>query len=161
MRGAYDTLHKIIAALLVVGMVSMTVIVTLQIVTRYVFFYSLPWSEELSRYLFAWIIFVGACIGVKENNQIAIDLIDTFLKGGLRKPMAIIQWLLQMAAASTMLYASIDFLLLGGVGQRSPAMHIPMYLVYVCIPTGFALMLMELVIKFVDCLRVGAERNQH
>ena len=160
MRNIYDILHKIIISLLLVGMISMTVIVVVQIITRYVFFHSLPWSEELSRYIFAWIIFIGACVGVKENNQIAIDLIDTLIMDGLKKPLAIIQWLLQMAAAGVMLYASIDFISLGGIGQRSPSMHIPMYLIYICIPVGFTLLFVELTIKFVACLRIKAEREQ-
>ena len=45
------------AAILLIGI---TLVVTLQIVCRYILEELPPWSEELSRYLFIWANFVGA-----------------------------------------------------------------------------------------------------
>ena len=45
----------------------MTAVIILQVFFRYVLKGSLPWSEELSRYLMIWVTFVGASIGVKRG----------------------------------------------------------------------------------------------
>jgi len=143
-----NVLHKLIEFLLFMGFTVMVIIVVAQIITRFVFFYSLPWSEEASRYLFAWIIFLGVSFGVKEDSQISIDLIDSFIKGKSgRKVLAAFQYIIQLIACSVMLYQSALFVTAGGAGQRSPAMHLPMTYVYMCLVVGFALLLLELIIK--------------
>lgn len=54
-------------------------IVFIQTVTRYVVFYSIPWSEEASRYLYVALTLLGVNIAVTENQFVSIDLIDNIL----------------------------------------------------------------------------------
>jgi len=49
------------------------VVVLLQVVSRYLLDNSLTWTEELSRYLFAWIIFLGAALGLRDQSHIKVD----------------------------------------------------------------------------------------
>ena len=139
-------MHKLIDLILFGILAAMVVIVTMQIITRFVFFYSLPWSEELSRYLFAYLILLGACVGVRENNQICIDIIDNFVKGRGAKALVIFQYLVQIAAVSLLFYSS-TVLLKVGARQLSPAMGLKMSVVYMCFPIGFSLILIELLVK--------------
>ena len=127
----------------------MVITVFLQIVTRYVFFYSLPWSEELSRYLFAWLIFIGASLGVGEESQIRIDIIDTLVKGGFRKIVNLLQYVLSFGTVTVLIFSTAKILQIG-MRQRSPAMHIPMTYIYLCIPVGLALVNLELFVKMLN-----------
>ena len=43
----------------------MTLLVFVQVVMRYVFNNSLSWSEELARYTFIWLIYIGISYGCK------------------------------------------------------------------------------------------------
>jgi len=49
--------------------------VTLQIVSRYTqLIPSWIWTEELSRFLFVWMIMLGAMIGVREHTHFEVDV---------------------------------------------------------------------------------------
>lgn len=50
-------------------------IVLLQVVFRYGFNNSLTWSEEVCRYLFAWLVFIGAALALRDKCHITVDLI--------------------------------------------------------------------------------------
>lgn len=66
--------------LLVVSLVINVLLVFLQVIMRTVFKNSLTWSEELSRYIFIWQIWLGASIALKYNEHIRATLIYSFLK---------------------------------------------------------------------------------
>ena len=51
----------------------MTLLVFVQVVMRYVFNNSLSWSEELARYTFIWLIYIGISYGCKLRKHIKID----------------------------------------------------------------------------------------
>ena len=55
--------------------VAITVINIAQVTGRYVFFYSIPWSEQLSVVLFLFIIFLGQNLATKSDNEIRIDIL--------------------------------------------------------------------------------------
>jgi C4-dicarboxylate transporter DctM subunit len=60
-------------------MTVMLVVVTLQVWYRFVLNDPLAWSEELARYLFVWISFIGSAVGVRMNVHLGIDLIEKIM----------------------------------------------------------------------------------
>ena len=44
-----------------------TIVLFLQVVMRKMFNNSLSWSEELARYLFIWMVFIGISYGAKQD----------------------------------------------------------------------------------------------
>src|SRR5574341_1452640 len=48
----------------------MTALVALQVVFRYVVNYTLPWSEELARYVFLWASLLGACVALGRGAHL-------------------------------------------------------------------------------------------
>ncbi len=54
-------------------LICITLVVTMQIVCRYILQELPPWSEELSRYLFIWANFVGAGVALARNSHVSID----------------------------------------------------------------------------------------
>ncbi len=59
-----------------VGMVGvMTVIIILQVFMRYLFLYSLSWSEEVARYLMIWVSFLGASLALKYGFHIGVEFV--------------------------------------------------------------------------------------
>ena len=45
---------------------AMTLILAVQVFMRYVMGASLSWSEELARYLFIWLIYLGISFGARQ-----------------------------------------------------------------------------------------------
>ena len=72
----YCRLLKVVAVLLL-GL--MVLLVFGNVVLRYVFNSGITVSEELSRWLFVWITFLGAIVAVKEHGHLGTDLVLTKL----------------------------------------------------------------------------------
>ena len=53
------------------------IMVSYQIVSRWVeFLPRIIWTEELSRFLLVWVIFLGAAIGIKEETHFVLDMLS-------------------------------------------------------------------------------------
>src|SRR5437879_10705307 len=59
-----------------VGTVAILIVpVTLQIISRYTeLIPSWIWTEELSRFLFIWMVMLGAMIGIREHSRFEVDV---------------------------------------------------------------------------------------
>src|SRR5258706_5504409 len=71
-----DGYHRLLTWLMAATVAIVIVPVTLQIVTRYTALIpSWIWTEELSRFLFIWMIMLGAMIGVREGSHFVVDVL--------------------------------------------------------------------------------------
>ncbi|MCT4621965.1 MAG: TRAP transporter small permease [Marinisporobacter sp.] len=70
-----ETLDKIEDTVLIVMFMTMVGIIFFQVIMRYVFNNSLTWSEELGKFLFVWLSWVGISIGHRRKEHIRITLL--------------------------------------------------------------------------------------
>lgn len=152
LKSINNKIREINLAVTSIILVIMVCAVSLQIITRYVFFYSLPWTEELSRYMFAWLIFLGASIGVGEGIEIRIDFVESILKRNSRKALNIFQDLVSFGVSVVFFISSLQIIKLGAY-QLSPALQIKMSYVYICIPIGMILVGYELISRIVSRIK--------
>lgn len=138
---------------------ALCVLIFVGVITRFVFFHSLPWSEELGRYLFIWMLFFCMSIGVHTDAQIRIDVLDSFLHGRVLACKRLIEHIFSLAAVAIMFYSTIQLVKLG-LHSTSAAMHIPMWLVYLCMPLGNLMIMVELVLQIVQCGKKAAGKEQ-
>ena len=127
----------------------MTFVIILQVFYRYVLGSSLSWSEESARFLFIWVVMLGASMGVKEGFHVAVTLFKDWLPPRLKTGVDILFTLLTgvMAAAMVVFGSSIaDTVAI----QQSPAIRISMFWVYLAIPVSGALMLLHLTARMVE-----------
>jgi TRAP-type C4-dicarboxylate transport system permease small subunit len=67
--------HRLLTWLMVGTVAALIVPVTLQIVSRYTALIpSWIWTEELSRFLFIWMVMLGAMIAVREGTHFEVDV---------------------------------------------------------------------------------------
>jgi TRAP-type C4-dicarboxylate transport system permease small subunit len=67
--------HRLLTWLMVGTVAVLIVPVTLQIVSRYTALIpSWIWTEELSRFLFIWMVMLGAMIGIREGTHFEVDV---------------------------------------------------------------------------------------
>jgi TRAP-type C4-dicarboxylate transport system permease small subunit len=70
---AYSSL---LSALLIVSVAILIIPVSLQIFSRYTALIpAYIWTEEMARFLFIWMIMIGAMIGVRESTHFEVDLL--------------------------------------------------------------------------------------
>ncbi len=125
----------------------MTLDVLWGVLTRYLLNAQSSWTDELARYLLIWIGMMGAAYASGQNLHIAIDLISATLSQRNQK---------RLTAFIAMLISAFVFLafIIGGIryvyiafklGQQSPALHIPMGVVYGIFPlAGFIIIYFKL-----------------
>lgn len=134
---------------MLVLLAGMVFLMGLQIFMRYVMKASLPWPEELIRYMFIWFVFLGISYGVRYNIHLRVDLLEI----GLPKLKPFLNFLQDVVFFAFCLYmirpayAAVRALVRNG--QTSAAMDMPMYLVYVSLLIGFALTTFRFVQKYV------------
>lgn len=119
--------------------VAVTAINIAQISGRYIFFYSIPWSEQLSVALFIIIIFFGQNIATKNDNEIRIDLFQ-LRNNDVKKAMLVLSDLLCLIAVSVLFVSSI-MLVQNALRfqQVISSMNLPYFYIFSIIPVGFAL----------------------
>lgn len=68
----------------------MTLLTFANVVFRYVFNGNILWALELTVFMFAWMVLVGASFGVKKHFHIGVDVVINFAPTGLKKIFALI-----------------------------------------------------------------------
>jgi TRAP-type C4-dicarboxylate transport system permease small subunit len=134
-----------------IALILLVVVVLLQTFTRVVVFYSLPWSEELSRYLFAGIILLGINIAVGKDDLVRVDLIDSFLTEKQNVILTIIRYTLSAIISGVLFFSSFDIVKIGSM-RTSPAMGIPMDKVYWLLIIGFLFAFFTAIIKTAESI---------
>lgn len=68
----------------------MTLLTFANVVVRYVFNSNILWALELTVFMFAWMVLVGASYGVKKHFHIGVDVVINLAPVGLRKAFALV-----------------------------------------------------------------------
>lgn len=144
--------------LCVVLMSLMTIIIFVQVVARYVFQNSLSWSEELARYIFIWLVYLGISYGCQMRKHIKIDAALGLFPKAARKYVVIVGDVLFLAFALYVAYTGFGYSL--SQTRVSSAMGIPFKYVYISTLVGFALAAIrqiQTIIYRVRCIKNGEE----
>jgi TRAP-type C4-dicarboxylate transport system permease small subunit len=70
-----DSFCRAITALMAVALMIMVVLVFGNVVLRYGFNSSITQSEEISRWLFVWVTFMGAVVALREHAHLGTDVL--------------------------------------------------------------------------------------
>ena len=116
--------------LMVIFLIAMTLIMGIQIFSRYILGMSLSWSEEITRYLFIWSAFLSVSLCTRKCISIKIDqFIQLFPKRGkslwkvLNLTVEFVFFVYLIPYSFIYLKNTIES------GQVSPACGLPMYYV--------------------------------
>lgn len=144
------------ASIIVISVV-MVCVTLAQVIFRYVIAAPLPWSEELARYCFVWIVFLGGAVGLSRGIHLGVDLIVNKLPTRMQNGMAALTSLLIAAFAVVVIYASFPVINMN-MFQRSPALGVQMSYIYIAIPISMGLIFLicaERVLRFLFGRTVG------
>jgi len=107
---------------------------------------SFTWSEELARYCFIWLVYIGISYGVKMEKHIAIDILFLMTKGRVKLFFQFFANFIFLIFSLLVVFYGVEItMLLLNFGQESAALHIPMGLVYLATPVGFGLTSIRLI----------------
>lgn len=80
-----DRYCRLLEGLIAIGLAVMVVLVFGNVVLRYAFNSGITVSEEVSRWLFVWMTFLGAIVAIKEHGHLGTDLLVSRLPTAGRK----------------------------------------------------------------------------
>jgi len=152
-----DNFEEVILMLL---LAFMTMVMGVQVVARYVFNYSLTWSEEITRYMFIWSAFLSISHCTKKRISIRIEQIISMFPTKINAIFKIIEKVIMLAFFSYMIkYAYVFVQASVASGQLSPAMRLPMFFIQVAPLVGFALTIVRLLQSLVFEIKVLINAN--
>ena len=101
-----DRLEETLIAL-IIGL--MAIITFANVVARYIFNSNILWAQELTVFLFAWLVLLGACYAVKKSSHLGVDLLIDSLSSEMRKAVGLIAAAVCLAFAFLMLKGAWDY----------------------------------------------------
>ncbi len=152
------------------SMLTIVVIMTTQVVARYVFNASLIWAEELCRVLLVWQTFLFVGLAYQRGELVAVDVLPELLRPKLRLALKIVVSIpvlafLWLMAVNGYDYASrfhnqvipaVDFISMSVSGE---GLGVSVFWVYVSVCVGSALLGLHVLASIVgDALEVLAGR---
>lgn len=137
-------INKILQAAVVIMLSVMSIVVFAQVVFRIVHM-SIPWSEELSKYLLIWSTFLGSALCIRRNSLVGLEF---FLNSMSKKNQKILQTLLNLIVCVILLFLiRVGFWAVRQVWfQITPVLKQSMGLMYAAIPVGSVFMLINQII---------------
>ncbi len=129
--------YWLLSWLLVASVAILIVPVSLQIFSRYTALIpSYIWTEEMARFLFIWMIMIGAMVGVRESTHFEVDL---WPRLGRRAEAAVrlVASVGVLALALVFVWAGIEFTRFAW-NRFSELAELPLWMIHVAWPlTGF------------------------
>lgn len=130
-------------AMLIIATIVCVVALLAQVVWRYVLNTPLRWSEELARYLYVWMTFVGMGFGVRYNSHIRMLFFRSKMRPRTGTIVTLVADSILIVLVVQLIPGLIDFT--GNqFGVRSTGMNLNMGLVYISLPVGFGILTMYL-----------------
>lgn len=87
----------------------MTIITFANVIARYLFNSNILWALELTVFLFAWLVLMGASYAVKKHIHIGVDVVINMVSPSTRKLMAIISVIACLAFSVMLLIGSWNY----------------------------------------------------
>ena len=148
-KNIFMKVQKVNGTVISLALLAMIGVVFLQTFCRFVIFRSLSWSEELSRYLFVAVIVLGVNLAITNHLFVRIEIIDNYLKGKAAVAVNLARKFIMLFVNIIFVYSSYELIIIGGY-QTSPAMRLPMSLLYSIILIGFTLNVLASVIDLYE-----------
>lgn len=133
----------------------MVVLVFGNVVLRYGFNSGIAISDEISRYLFIWLTFLGAVVALHEHAHLGVDSLLNALPRGGRLACVLASDVLMLAATAMLFRGSWKQTVIN-MGTRSPVSRVPLALIYVAGLLASLLMAVVLLRHLYKVVFVGA-----
>src|SRR6056297_46656 len=144
---------------LLVFYVMLVVTMFVEVLRREIMSYSSIWGEEIVRYSFIYLAWIGAAAAVRERGHIRIDVILQYVGRRVKALLYIFGDIVMFAVALVALYWSFETVLVSAkFGSVTHGLRISQVWFLSAVPIGFALVVFRLIQSFlrdVSDLRAG------
>jgi len=133
-----STISRVESVLLAAGVLLMALNTVANVVGRFVFQYSLFFSEELNRILIILITFAGISYAARQGRHIRMSAIYDALPPPARKAFMVLIAGVTALAMFALCYFSIGYITkVATSGRVLPSLQLPVYWIFLWVPVGF------------------------
>jgi TRAP-type C4-dicarboxylate transport system permease small subunit len=144
---------QLLTFLLAASVAILIIPVTLQIISRRTALIpSYIWTEEMARFLFIWLVLIGAMVGVRESSHFEVDIWPTL---GRRAEAAvrIVARLGTLALAIVLVWAGTEFTQFAW-HRTSELAELPLWMIHIAWPAAGVTWIVFLGEQFIDEAKV-------
>lgn len=149
LRALSDGVNGIAKVAVATCMVAMVGAIFVQVAFRFLLGDALTWAEEVARFSFVWLVFVGASCALHGHAHLGITTLLRLTRGRARAIAKIVACLCVVALLVILLQYGYR-LSVRTMRQTSPALGLTMGYVYAAIPISAAVMLLHSAAQLVD-----------
>jgi TRAP-type C4-dicarboxylate transport system permease small subunit len=119
---------------------AIVLVVVVQVAARYVLRASLPWPEELARFLLIWLTFAGSIVGTWKGAHFAVDIVTERLPAPVLRVLSTLLHALVCVTLVVFVWQSFELTRITSY-MRSTTMELSMAWVYGVLPVSGVFML--------------------
>lgn len=153
MKLLLNRFEKLLDIFIVAMTAGIVLCVALQVLFRYVFSYSAPWTEEIARFMFVYLTFIGSAVCMKERTHITIEVLTDFLPQKVRSIILIFVQLLTMWFLIVVLIGSWQMVLSSTEVRSASLIWFNYSYVYFALFFGAVLMLFYSILRLYELIQ--------
>lgn len=137
---------------------SMTLLVFVEVVMRFVFNVGIAWSQEMTLLLSGWLVMFGVSYGIKVGSHIGVDALVKLFSAKTRRIVAILSIVLCLTYCGLFLFGSWEYLAkLKQIGIEMEDIPVPKWVGNSILFLGMVLLAVRLLELFWAVIRGQAE----
>jgi TRAP-type C4-dicarboxylate transport system permease small subunit len=123
-------------------MLAMAILVFANVVLRYLFGTSLPWVEELTRYMMIWVAWLAVGLAMREGAHIAIDNFQNALPARWAQAVRVAVFVMVVGFFALVAWFGFKYAFFAW-RQESAVLRLSLGAIYLAIPVGSLLMIVH------------------
>ncbi|GMT42042.1 MAG: hypothetical protein IEMM0002_0453 [bacterium] len=132
-----------------------------QVVLRYLFSASITWAAEASTFLLIWTALIGASYGVRKKIHIGVDTFINLLPDRWYRLSVIAAPVISLVYTVALAWLGIFFIrFMIMIGQVSPDLEWPMWVVFLVVPLSGAMMTIRFVQQLAQYMKCPPKRTE-
>ncbi len=147
-------LRRIVDVVSILLLLAMTGLILFQILGRYVFNYSIAWSEEAAIFSQVWLVMLGTGIAMRNRNHVGVDVLIAICPRAVQRIAKAASFLLGVWLLIVIIIGSFSLIAIGLI-VKSAALQIPLAIPYIALPVGLSYFLLEFGLATLPEIRDG------
>lgn len=153
MNAIRNTLNKVLMVVSSSIMAIMTILVTWQVITRFVLNSPSTITEALAKYLFIWLVMITSAYIVGKRDHMNLQFFINTLSEGKKRILAIISEIVIFIFSTTVLLYGGGYISMNAMTQMDSALPVPVGVIYLALPVGGALCAFYALCNIVDLVK--------
>lgn len=160
LKAIWDHYEEIIQIILFAAII---IVVTAQIVSRVVFKNPFMFTEELARFIYIWMVYLGIPWVFKNGTNLCLDLSPSWMVHRNKARFMIFVHIVNIAMSVFLIVVSIQYIEFAWINP-APALRISMGIVYLVMPITMTLSIarsIEMIVQHIKRLKAGDNFNEY